>query len=178
MHFWKKNVWTKISISNFNNTICKKETTTYKHTKILIVLYVRCIGLWVTFNSYSYLFCVIVTNTRTKSNFRKKGIISSYKLLSITEAETHSEHKPGGSSWCRVNWRVLLSSWFPMACYNLLIEPRTNKPRIALPTVHGTLGHQVLIKKMPYRFARRPYWYWHFLNYYSLFQDMSMLTNK
>lgn len=44
---------------------------------------------------------------------------------------------------------LLFVAWSP----HFLIEPRTTRSGMALPTVGWALLHQLLIKKMPYRFA-------------------------
>lgn len=60
---------------------------------------------------------------------------------------------------------ALLTGLFPMACSACSLKPsRTTCQGVVLPPVGWMVPHQLLTKKMPYRFVHKPILCMHFLN--------------
>jgi hypothetical protein len=86
-----------------------------------------------------------------KSMWGVKGLFDLCFRITVHH-QRQSGQEPGGRSWCRGHGGVLFTGLLPMACSTCFLrESRTTWPGVAPPTMHWTLPHQSLVKKMPYR---------------------------
>ena len=121
-------------------------------------------------------FSIVQTKHQDKkATWGRKGLLDLHFHIAVHDWRKSGyelKQGSGGRSWHRGHGRVLLTDLFHMPCSTyFLIESRTTRPGMELPTNDWSLHHLSLNGKMPYSWIT-----WkHFLSWGSFLSDNSSL---